>query len=100
MKKKILFICTAALFVLAALNLKLAFNNGLNINFSLASMEALARGETLYCSVCGEQVDACRCSPAITCDYGHCLGKECHEFTGNLICSCRANGDPFSICPL
>ncbi len=48
MKKKILFICTAALFVLAALNLKLAFNNGLNINFSLASMEALARGGRLY----------------------------------------------------
>ena len=100
MKKKIFFICLASILVLAALNLKLAFNSGLNINFSLASIEALARGETLYCSVCGEQVDACRCGPTITCSYSSCHGKECHYDTYNWICPCAATGDPHTICAL
>lgn len=97
----VLFICVAAIIVvLAVLNLKLTVNNGSNLNFSLASIEALARGETLYCSVCGEQVDACRCPPAITCDYGDCHGKECHVFTGNMLCPCDPTGNPLNICPL
>lgn len=100
MKKKILFICVVAIIVLAAVNLNLAFNNGLNINLSLTSIEALAKGEILYCSVCGNQVDACSCPPAITCDYVSCHGKECHEDTFNWLCPCSATGDPFTICAL
>ena len=99
MKKKILFVfTTTALIVLVTLNFILAFNNRLSINFSLSSIEALASGETLYCSVCGEQVDACRCEPTITCGYSSCHGKECHQDTYNWICPCAATGDPFTIC--
>lgn len=100
MKKKFIFICAIALIVLAAVNVNLAFNSNFDIYLSLSSIEALARGETLYCSVCGEQVDACRCPPTITCDYASCHGKECHDFTGNLLCPCIANGNPLSICPI
>jgi len=86
--------------VLVAVNVNFAFNSNSDIYLSLTSIEALATGETLYCSVCGEKIDACRCDPAITCDYGSCHGKECHDFTGNLLCPCSANGNPLSICPL
>jgi len=98
MKRKLIFICAAAIIVLAAVNVNLAFNSDSNVNLSLTSIEALARGETLYCSVCGEQVDACRCSPAITCDYGSCYGTQCHHNTYNWSCPCAANGNPYSFC--
>lgn len=100
MKKKLLFISLPALIALAAINVNLAFNNDSIIHLSLTSIEALARGETLYCSVCGEQIDACRCGPAITCDKGDCHGKECHIDTFNLACPCDPTGDPFNICTL
>lgn len=101
MKKK-LFIIFFAVFtgVLAAINLNLALNSGSNVNLSLTGILALAQGETIYCSVCGSQIDACFCPPTITCDYAGCHGKECHDFTWNPICPCYRNGDPFSICPL
>jgi hypothetical protein len=101
MKKKLFFICAAAIVVLAAVNVNLAFNSNSDIYLSLTSIEALARGETYYCSMCGLPVDVCRCPPAITCDYSSCHGKSCHNDTGIWWpCPCEANGDPLSLCML
>jgi len=98
MKKKSIIICTAVVVALVAINVNLAFNSNSNINFSLSSIEALARGETLYCSICGDQVDACRCPPAVTCDYNTCRGKQCYHNSYNWVCPCIENGNPNYFC--
>lgn len=100
MKKKLLFICVAAIIILAAVNVNFAFNSGSDVNLSLASIMALARGETYYCSVCGNQIDVCTCPANITCSYTSCHGKECHIFTGIWSCPCDPTGYPLNICPL
>lgn len=100
MKKKLPVICVAAIAILCAVNMNLAFNSDSNVNLSLTNITALARGETYYCSICGSQIDACSCESTITCDYGSCHGKECHDFTYNWACPCSANGNSLSICPL
>lgn len=100
MKNKIFFISIASIFILALFNMNFVFNSGLSANLSLASIEALARGETLHCSICGEQIEACRCPPNITCSYADCHGKDCHVLTYNMICPCDPTGDPHNICPL
>lgn len=100
MKKKLFFIAGVAIIALAAVNVNIGFNNNSNINLSLTNILALAMGEDYYCSVCYNQINACTCGPAITCDYASCHGKECHIFTYNWICPCDPTGDPFTICPL
>lgn len=100
MKKKLFFICAAAIVILSAVNVNLAFNNDSNVKLSLTSIMAIAKGETFICSVCGAPVDECGCGAVITCNDGSCHGETCHEFTYNWYCPCSANGDPSFICPL
>lgn len=101
MKKKLFIICFAAITgVLAAVNLNLAFNSDSNVNLSMTGIIALAQGETTYCSICGNQIDACSCPPTITCDYASCHGKDCHIDTYNWICPCDATGYLEHICSI
>lgn len=98
MKKAIFLVVVVA--ILAAVNVKLAFNSNESVvSLSLASITALAQGESgITCSICGEDIDACNCDIGITCDYGSCTGKVCHENTYDPSCWCRANGDQYSSC--
>ena len=85
---------------LAAINVNLAFNSEESvIDLSLTSIMALARGETVICSICGNDVNTCNCDDyGITCDHGSCDGKVCHKNTDNWSCRCAANGNPYSFC--
>lgn len=98
MKKKLFFICMVAIVTLAAVNVNLAFNSNSNVNLSLTSIMALARGETLYCSVCYNQIDACTCGSTITCDYNTCHGNQCYHNSHNWVCPCIENGNPTIFC--
>ena len=95
--KKIIFVVVVV--VLAAVNVNLAFNSDDNfVNLSLASITALARGETTNCSICGYDVNHCSCDLGITCDYGSCTGKVCHYNLNDWSCRCASNGNPLSFC--
>lgn len=95
--KKIIFIAVIA--VLAAVNVSIAFNSDKSVvNLSLTNIMALATGEIYYCSICGDDVEFCKCDIGITCDHAGCWGKVCHQQTWNPICPCRENGNPFSFC--
>ena len=100
MKRKVLsIICGAAMVVIAAINVNLFVENDLIANVSLATIEALARNEgDLKCSICGKTLDQCSCDFGITCSYGGCHGKWCHEDRWILICPCEPNGNPFACC--
>jgi hypothetical protein len=97
MKKLVLLVVVA---VLAIVNVNLVFNSEkLVIDLSLASIQALAQGESNICSICGYDVNICNCDDyGITCDAGSCSGKVCHNNTNNWACRCEANGNPYSFC--
>jgi hypothetical protein len=98
MKKIILAMVVA---IMAAVNVSFALQSDKSvIDLSLTDIMALAIAENdAGCAICGQGVDDCSCTAiGITCPYGSCWGTWCHELSGDLLCRCKANGSPYSVC--
>lgn len=96
--KKSLFLVVAAIWAVVNVSVVLTSKKSI-VDLSLASIEALAQGESNICSICGYDVNTCNCDNyGITCDRASCWGKVCHYDTYNWACPCAANGNPYSFC--
>lgn len=96
--KKSLFLVVALIWAVVNVSVVLTSEKSI-VDLSLASIEALAQGESNICSICGYDVNTCNCDNyGITCDHASCWGKQCHVNTENPICWCEANGNPAIFC--